>query len=97
VAAANTHEQGSGVLDAIEGLAFEIEHVQMRVRALELRMDAQEADPGPELVARKLSGPEHAVGPGWQRFERRAERLVRQLRDLESTAATAARMRSTPV
>jgi hypothetical protein len=79
-------QRGSGVLDAIEGLAFEIEHVQLRVRALELRMTAHEADPGPELVATRLSSDDRSVADGWERFERRADRLTRRLRNLEAHA-----------
>jgi hypothetical protein len=80
-------QRGSGVLDAIEGLAFEIEHVQLRVRALELRMNAQEADPGPELVARRLRREDQPIDEGWESFERRAQRVVSQLRELERAAA----------
>ena len=84
----SAHQPGSGVLDAIEGLAFEIEHVQLRVRALELRMTTHEADPGPELVARRTSA-DRGAAEGWERFERRAQRVTRRLRELERTATRA--------
>jgi hypothetical protein len=85
----HSDRHGSGVLDAIEGLAVELEQVQLRVTALERRMDTRDADPGPELVARRVTAAQPSAGAGWERFDQRAKRLVEQLAELEQTARTA--------
>jgi len=73
---------GSTVLDALEGLAFEIEHVQLRVTALEHRMTTHEADPGPQLIARRNGDSAVRDGETWRRFDARADRLIARLQEL---------------